>query len=112
MPFKPRRVCSCGKVVWSGELCACQIKRKAENDRRRPNANDRGYDSRWSKARRAFLDKHPDCVMCGKPAVVVDHLSRTKATRSFSGIAAPTGSRSASITTTALSNRKSANDDR
>ncbi|GAB9248273.1 HNH endonuclease signature motif containing protein [Bradyrhizobium diazoefficiens] len=73
MPFKPRRLCSCGKIVSTGELCACQIKRKAETDRRRPNANDRGYDSAWSKARRAFLDKHPHCVMCGKPAVVVDH---------------------------------------
>ncbi|WP_256807153.1 HNH endonuclease signature motif containing protein [Bradyrhizobium sp. Bra64] len=73
MPFKPRRVCNCGNRVWAGELCPCQIKRKAENDRRRPNASDRGYDSRWSKARRTFLDKHPDCAMCGKPAVVVDH---------------------------------------
>lgn len=73
MPFKPRRVCSCGNLVWAGELCPCQIKRKAETDKRRPNANDRGYDSKWRQARRAFLDKHPACAMCGKPAVVVDH---------------------------------------
>jgi len=73
MPFKPRRVCSCGKVVWAGELCACQVRRKAEADKRRPNANDRGYDSKWKQASRAFLDKHRDCAMCGKPAVVVDH---------------------------------------
>ncbi|OAF13930.1 HNH endonuclease [Bradyrhizobium neotropicale] len=73
MAWKPRRVCRCGKIIAATDLCECQIKRKAENDRRRPNANDRGYDSRWKLARRAFLDKHPDCAMCGKPAVVVDH---------------------------------------
>jgi 5-methylcytosine-specific restriction endonuclease McrA len=78
MPFKPRRICGCGKVVWSGELCACQIKRKAEADKRRPNANERGYDSRWSKARRTFLDKHPNCAICGKPASVVDHIEPHK----------------------------------
>jgi 5-methylcytosine-specific restriction endonuclease McrA len=74
MPFKPRRVCACGAVVWFGELCACQQRRKAEADKRRPSATDRGYDSRWQKARAAFLQKHPDCIMCGKPAVVVDHI--------------------------------------
>ncbi|MGX4772506.1 HNH endonuclease signature motif containing protein [Bradyrhizobium guangdongense] len=73
MPFKCGRVCACGRIAPAFELCPCQIKRRAETDKRRPNANDRGYDSKWSKARRAFLDKHPDCVMCGKPAVVVDH---------------------------------------
>lgn len=74
MPFRPRRLCGCGKIVNAGELCACQIARKAEYDKRRPSASDRGYDSRWQKARLAYLAKHPDCVMCGKPATVVDHI--------------------------------------
>lgn len=83
MPYKCGRVCACGKVVPGFELCACQIKRRAETDKCRPNANDRGYDSKWSKARRAFLDKHPDCVMCGKPAVVVDHIKPHKGDRAL-----------------------------
>ncbi|MFT8210866.1 MAG: HNH endonuclease signature motif containing protein [Symbiopectobacterium sp.] len=37
------------------------------------------YDSRWDKARRAFLAKHPLCAMCQannfiNPATVVDHI--------------------------------------
>ncbi|MDA9453068.1 HNH endonuclease [Bradyrhizobium sp. CCBAU 21359] len=78
MPYKCGRVCACGRIAPGFGLCQCQRQRKAETDRRRPNANDRGYDSRWSKARRAFLDKHPHCVMCGKPAVVVDHVEPHK----------------------------------
>jgi 5-methylcytosine-specific restriction endonuclease McrA len=73
MAWRPRRLCSCGKIVSTGELCTCQIARKAEHDRRRPSASDRGYDNRWQKARIAFLQKHPCCVMCGKPATVVNH---------------------------------------
>lgn len=72
MPYKPRRLCSCGKIVSFGELCACQVKRKAEADQRRPSATDRGYDSAWRKARVAFLAKHPRCA-CGQPATVVNH---------------------------------------
>lgn len=83
MPFKPRRVCGCGKIVSAGELCACQVRRKAETDRTRPNAHKRGYDSRWKQARRAFLDKHPHCVMCGQPAAVVDHITPHKGDRAL-----------------------------
>jgi 5-methylcytosine-specific restriction endonuclease McrA len=78
MAWKPRRLCSCGKIIAATDLCACQIKRKAEADRRRPNASARGYDSAWQKARRDFLKKHPFCAMCGKPAVVVDHIKPHK----------------------------------
>jgi hypothetical protein len=39
------------------------------------------YDSKWDKARRAYLDKHPLCVMCQQQgqvvaATVVDHKVR------------------------------------
>ncbi|MDA9529256.1 HNH endonuclease signature motif containing protein [Bradyrhizobium sp. CCBAU 25338] len=73
MPTKPPRICSCGKITPANVLCLCERRRKAETDKRRPSAHDRGYDSHWKQARRAFLDKHPSCAMCGKPAVVVDH---------------------------------------
>lgn len=76
MAWKPRRVCSCGKIVAATDLCECQIKRKAETDRLRPNATERGYDRTWQKARALFLQKHPRCAMCGQPATVVDHIER------------------------------------
>lgn len=83
MPYKCGRVCACGRVVTGDARCVCQNQRRRETDKRRPNANDRGYDSRWSKARRAFLDKHPDCAMCGKPAVVVDHVKPHRGDRAL-----------------------------
>lgn len=39
------------------------------------SASERGYDSRWQKAREGWLRAHPLCVMCDRatPATVVDH---------------------------------------
>lgn len=48
-------------------------------DRVRGGADARGYDSRWRKARKLFLERNPLCVECRKegrltPATVVDHV--------------------------------------
>lgn len=72
MPIRAPRICSCGKTVPYGAMCGCQIRRKALLDRERPNARERGYDSKWEKARRAFLADHPTCS-CGAQATVVHH---------------------------------------
>lgn len=45
----------------------------------RPSARERGYDSRWDKARKTYLAHNPLCVMCKRegrvtPANVVDHI--------------------------------------
>lgn len=45
----------------------------------RENAAERGYDRRWQKARKSFLERNPLCAKCmreGKltPATVVDHI--------------------------------------
>ncbi|MEG0936266.1 MAG: HNH endonuclease signature motif containing protein [Clostridia bacterium] len=45
----------------------------------RGGANERGYDSRWRKARTLYLRKHPLCAECRRngvltPATVVDHI--------------------------------------
>lgn len=45
-----------------------------ECDSRRANANARGYNSAWNKARVTFLKTHPICACCGKPATEVDHI--------------------------------------
>lgn len=73
MPIRAPRICSCGFRVPYDVKCKCQIARKAEADKRRPNAAARGYDGSWQKARDAFIGKHSRCVMCDAAAHVVDH---------------------------------------
>lgn len=55
------------------------VEAKRRHDERRGSARERGYDSRWDKARKTFLRTHPLCRMCeaqGRvtPATVVDHI--------------------------------------
>lgn len=73
MSRRPPRICPCGHRVPSGGLCPCQRKRKAEADKARPSARERGYDTKWDKERAAFLKAHPKCCLCPSPATVVDH---------------------------------------
>lgn len=52
---------------------------KTSYDLRRDNANSRGYNTRWQKARRIYLNNHPFCKRCldsgiYTPATVVDHI--------------------------------------
>jgi 5-methylcytosine-specific restriction protein A len=66
------RVCSrpgCPELVASGRCDAC----KQQADRRRGSAASRGYDNRWARRRRAYLARHPICVLCGGQAQVADH---------------------------------------
>ena len=53
--------------------------RNREYDQRRGSARERGYNSRWEKARKTYLMRNPLCVMCAKEnrvtaANVVDHV--------------------------------------
>lgn len=79
MPTRAPRICGlCGGVHADGERCPKAVEhdraRKARFDDKRPTARERGYDSRWDKARAGFLKSHPTCVRCGAPATVVDHI--------------------------------------
>lgn len=52
---------------------------KATADRWRGSAHERGYNSRWAKARVTFLHSHPLCIGClalgrTEAATVVDHV--------------------------------------
>ncbi|MCB5173657.1 HNH endonuclease [Microvirga lenta] len=54
-----------------------------DSDRRRGSARERGYNTRWDKARKIYLQHNPLCVMCQKegrvtPATVVDHIKPHK----------------------------------
>lgn len=77
MPMLAPRICACGKKVAARVMCACQIARKAEADKRRPNATDRGYDSKWRRESKAFLalpaNRYCACG-CGRIADCLDHI--------------------------------------
>lgn len=79
MPMRAPSLRACGCVVASGQRCQHMVardrERKARFDAQRPSARQRGYDSKWDKARAEYLASHPRCVMpgCNAPAAVVDH---------------------------------------
>lgn len=76
------RLCSrCRRVIPSGQRCNCvEAKRKAEYDKRRPSAGERGYDADWRAVRRQYLAAHPDCSHpgCTAAATEVDHIQSVK----------------------------------
>lgn len=76
MPQRVPRICSCGKVVPSGQKCSCQKARQVAFDKERGSAAERGYDSAWRALRLKFLKMHPDCSEpgCCRPANEVDHI--------------------------------------
>lgn len=75
MPFAAPHACKCGRIIPAGKECPhCNRDRRRRADANRPNARQRGYDSKWDKARATFLSHRPHCNMCGKPASVVDHV--------------------------------------
>lgn len=63
----------------SGFCPDCLSKRRAADDQRRGSAAERGYGTRWQKARATYLASHPLCKQCGERglivrATVVDHI--------------------------------------
>jgi len=48
---------------------------KRQQDRKRPTANQRGYNGKWQRQRKSYLTRHPYCAMCKTAlATVVDHI--------------------------------------
>jgi 5-methylcytosine-specific restriction enzyme A len=76
MPQAAPRFCPrCKAPHPSGSECPIgAAERKADVDRHRPGSRQRGYNIEWQKRRAAFLRAHPNCVVCGAPAVEVDHI--------------------------------------
>lgn len=78
MPTKPKKPCKHPGCPNLTDDRYCELHAKLHTDDR-PNAYERGYSSRWQKARKRFLEKHPFCAECesaGKLtlAAVVDHI--------------------------------------
>ena len=80
MPKHPKRPCrypGCPNLCESGTYCP---EHSAESpDRLRGSATERGYDAKWRRARKLFLQRHPLCANCLSqgvltPATVVDHI--------------------------------------
>lgn len=91
MPYSARRPCNtpgCTALALPGDnRCAKhraiiderRRERQKQFDAQRGSARERGYDSRWAKARRTYLAEHTLCVECLKrgayvEATVVDHI--------------------------------------
>jgi hypothetical protein len=72
MPYRAPSIRSCGCILRSGETCQHQRARRAEADKQRPSARQRGYDTAFQRAAATFLKDHPTCT-CGAPAVLVRH---------------------------------------
>jgi 5-methylcytosine-specific restriction protein A len=82
MPSRPPHPCSkpgCGALT-TERFCADHAKAEQQRiDQARGSAASRGYDHRWQKARKLFLNAHPLCAEHGrkgelKSASVVDHI--------------------------------------
>lgn len=80
MPKRPKRPCrypGCPNLCKSGTYCPEHS--AGSPDRLRGSAAERGYDAKWRRARKRFLQRHPLCANCLSrgvltPATVVDHI--------------------------------------
>jgi 5-methylcytosine-specific restriction protein A len=80
MPYRPKTPChhpGCPELVEAGRLY-CEKHLLLHLEVTRPAAK-RGYNRRWQKSRKSYLEAHPLCVQCAKQgkyvrATVVDHI--------------------------------------
>ena len=80
MPRRPNTPCKhpgCGRLVPYGTMYCEEHKPLHQHDRK--TTAEKGYGSRWQKARAVYLQSHPLCVRClakGRyvKATVVDHI--------------------------------------
>ena len=84
MATRAKSVCrhpGCGKLIDGPGYCAPHVKQvRQQSDAERGTAHERGYDSKWRKAREGFLRNHPlcecnECLASGRliASAVVDH---------------------------------------
>jgi 5-methylcytosine-specific restriction endonuclease McrA len=66
--------------VPAGQPCPCQAAERADWDRRRGTASQRGYDAGWRKLRARFLAANPQCEHpgCRSAANEVDHIQSVR----------------------------------
>lgn len=79
MPMRPKKPCKhpyCPRLT-DGQYCEEHALLHRED---RENSGQRGYNSKWQKARARYLRSHPLCVKCQSEsklvkATVVDHIT-------------------------------------
>lgn len=83
MPRKPPRPCShrgCPHLV-RGDRRFCDEHQADEwkrQDAGRATSARRGYGAEWQEIRARFLESHPLCAHCGRPAAVAHHIVRKR----------------------------------
>jgi 5-methylcytosine-specific restriction protein A len=86
MPNRAKRPCTypgCTALVESGRCDKHRAQVSKLYNKQRGSSADRGYDSRWRKARDRYLREHPLCNECFKnnqvtAATIVDHIEPHK----------------------------------
>jgi len=82
----------CGKAIARPGFCERHAQQhqqeQAARDQRRGSAHQRGYTSKWQRARAGFLALHPLCDECARhgrvsAATVVDHIKPHKGDRAL-----------------------------
>ncbi len=83
MALSPKKPClRCRKNLTTLTYCATcmpivEARKKKENqeyEKKRGSSRERGYDSAWQKASKAWLSKRKVCHYCGKPSECIDHI--------------------------------------
>jgi 5-methylcytosine-specific restriction protein A len=78
-PLRPCKHPSCSMLTDNTYCDKHQKEVNARRDSIRLSSHERGYTSKWRKASKAFLDKHPWCTECMKhyiyeAATETDHI--------------------------------------
>nr|WP_133580653.1 HNH endonuclease signature motif containing protein [Aureibacillus halotolerans] len=76
-PLKPCNEMTCNQLT-RNRYCEAHTHIKPDYEQHRGTAHQRGYNTRWRKARQAYLAAHPVCVECKRMANVVDHITPHK----------------------------------
>lgn len=74
MPRKPKKPCSCPGCPNLTDGKYCDVHRSMEPKPESRKHNGFYYTSEWRKARKEYLLDHPECVICGRSAEIVDHI--------------------------------------
>lgn len=72
-PLRPCKQLGCTNLSVN-TYCDQHTKQKADYDKHRGTAAQRGYGARWRKARAYYLQRNHTCVKCGELATCIDHI--------------------------------------
>ena len=69
-PLKPCAKLGCRELVRGVRYC----KAHTRDESARVQSHDRGYNERWKRIRRIFVNKYPICDVCGASVEIVHHI--------------------------------------